>query len=93
LFFLSGTYRYFSQILSNYGIETTFINTTDTALLEKTVKDNTKVGTCNHHHPHHYVYTERKRERERGGGKEGEGERKRERGGVEGSGERGSLFL
>lgn len=38
-----GTYRYFNQVLSNYGIETTFINTTDTALLEKTIKDNTKM--------------------------------------------------
>lgn len=50
-FSLSGTYRYFNQVLSNYGIETTFINTTDTALLEKTIKDNTKVGTCKNLHP------------------------------------------
>ena len=63
MFSLSGTYRYFKQILSNYGIETSFINTTDTALLEKTVKDNTKVG--------------RERKREREGGKRGrEGEKK-----------------
>lgn len=38
-----GTYRFFNQVLSNYGIETTFINTTDTDLLEKTIKENTKV--------------------------------------------------
>jgi hypothetical protein len=72
LFFLSGTYRYFNQILSNYGIETTFINTTDTALLEKTVKDNTKVGTCKHHHPPYFTERggERRREEERGGERE-----------------------
>ena len=42
---LPGTYRFFNAILSNYGIETTFINTTDTDVLEKTIKDNTKVRT------------------------------------------------
>lgn len=38
-----GTYRFFNQVLSNYGIETTFIDTTDTNQLEKTIKENTKM--------------------------------------------------
>ena len=41
-----GTYRYFSDVLSNYGIEVTYVDTTDLALLEKTIKDNTKVCVC-----------------------------------------------
>lgn len=41
----AGTYRFFYNILSNYGIETTFIDTTDLKLLEDSIKPNTKVRT------------------------------------------------
>ncbi len=41
---LSGSYRFFKEVLSNYGIETTFINMTDLKVLEDSIKPNTKVS-------------------------------------------------
>ncbi len=38
-----GTYRLFSKVLSNYGIEFDFIDTSDAANLEKYFKSNTKM--------------------------------------------------
>ena len=38
-----GTYRLFSKVLSNYGIEFDFVDTSDISLLEKAFKDNTKM--------------------------------------------------
>ena len=41
--YYAGTYRFFSNILSNYGIETTFVDTTDLKVLEAAIKPSTKV--------------------------------------------------
>lgn len=41
----AGTYRFFKQVLSNYGIESTFIDTTNLKTLEDSIKPNTKVDT------------------------------------------------
>jgi cystathionine beta-lyase/cystathionine gamma-synthase len=38
-----GTYRLFEQILKEYGIEFTFINTSDAELIKKSVRKNTKL--------------------------------------------------
>lgn len=38
-----GTYRLFSKILSNYGIEFDFVDTSDAANIEKAFKQNTKM--------------------------------------------------
>ena len=38
-----GTYRLFSRVLSNYGIEFDYVDTTDVANLEKAFKPNTKM--------------------------------------------------
>ena len=42
-FFATGTYRFFTAIMSKYGIECDFIDLTDISLMEKTIKPNTKV--------------------------------------------------
>jgi len=38
-----GTYRLFSKILSNYGIEFSYVDTSDAAHVEKAIKANTKM--------------------------------------------------
>ncbi|XP_064386612.1 putative cystathionine gamma-lyase 2 isoform X1 [Halichondria panicea] len=38
-----GTYRFFTAIMSKYGIECDFIDLTDISLMEKTIKPNTKM--------------------------------------------------
>ncbi len=41
-----GTYRFFVSLMSKYGIESDFIDLTNTSLLEKTIKPNTKVRSA-----------------------------------------------
>jgi cystathionine beta-lyase/cystathionine gamma-synthase len=38
-----GTYRLFEQIIKEYGIEFTFINTSDNVLIKKSIKKNTRL--------------------------------------------------
>ncbi len=38
-----GTFRLFSRVLANYGIEFSFVDTTDTTLVEAAIKENTKM--------------------------------------------------
>ncbi|MCY7363619.1 MAG: PLP-dependent aspartate aminotransferase family protein, partial [Ignavibacteria bacterium] len=38
-----GTYRLFEQIIKNYGIEFSYVDTSDIELLENSVKENTKL--------------------------------------------------
>ncbi|HEX8633688.1 MAG TPA: cystathionine gamma-synthase [Pyrinomonadaceae bacterium] len=38
-----GTYRLFSRVLSNYGIEFTYVDTTDASNVEAAIRDNTRM--------------------------------------------------
>ena len=38
-----GTYRLFSRVLSNYGIEFTYVDTSDASNVEAAMRDNTRM--------------------------------------------------
>lgn len=40
----AGTYRFFKQIMSNYGVECTFLDMTDLKSLSDAIQPNTKVS-------------------------------------------------